>query len=125
MNRLVIQGLLDRKGELEEELIHLNFLIEKHYQSSATAELKLVPRRFHLRRVRGVLAATKEVVAELSEPFDKNDVMIKLRSRDLEFARKISAENLRNALRLLAQEGTIEIHTAATSTSCAKYVRAA
>lgn len=74
------------------------------------------------RRVRGVLAAVREIVEELSGPFDKNDVMAKLRERHPELARSVSPANLRNTLRLLAKNGDIDRQTDATSTTCATYV---
>src|SRR6185437_13669607 len=50
------------------------------------------------KRVRGVLAAVREIVQELQGPFDKNDVMAKLSERDPKLAAKVSTANLRNAL---------------------------
>ena len=73
-------------------------------------------------RVRGVLAAVKDILENLPGPFDKNDVMAKLKDKDPELAAKLSPANLRNTLRSLAKSGYIEVQIDATSTSCAKYV---
>jgi hypothetical protein len=74
-------------------------------------------------RVRGVLAAVREIVDDLTGPFDKNDIMAKLREKDSEFAAIVTTANLRNTLRLLSKTGEIEVQVDATSKSCAKYVR--
>jgi len=74
-------------------------------------------------RVRGVLAAVKQIVQDLPGPFDKNDIIARLRERDSELAVNISPANLRNTLRLLAKSGYIQVQIDATSTSCAKYTK--
>jgi hypothetical protein len=74
------------------------------------------------RRVRGVLAAVREIVQDLSGPFDKNQVRAKLTEKDPDLAASVSPANLRNTLRLLAKNGDITVQTDATSTTCAKYV---
>jgi len=77
-------------------------------------------------RVRGVLAAARKAVDQLSGPFDKNELLAKLIEIDQNFAhKKVTGSNLRNALRLLTQNGVIKVESEATATSCAKYVKAA
>jgi len=73
-------------------------------------------------RVRGVLAAVKEIIEELAEPFDKNDLMARLKDRDADLAANISTANLRNTLRILTRQGVIRVQTEATSTKCARYI---
>ena len=50
-------------------------------------------------RVRGVLAAVKDVLENLTGPFDKYDVMAKLKDKDPELAAKLSSANLRNTFK--------------------------
>jgi hypothetical protein len=73
-------------------------------------------------RVRGVLTAVREVVQELQGPFDKNDIMAKLKEKHPKLAAKVSSANLRNTLRLLGKKGDIKVEVDATSVTCAKYV---
>jgi len=76
-------------------------------------------------RVRGVLAAARKAIEQLPGSFDKNQLLAKLVEMDPEFAHKrISAANIRSALRLLTQDGVIKIESEATATSCARYVKA-
>lgn len=74
-------------------------------------------------RVRGVLAAVKDILENLPGLFDKNDIMAKLKDKDPKLAAKLSPANLRNTLRSLAKSGYIEVQIDATSTRCAKYVK--
>ena len=116
--------VLAQQRELETELIHLNALIKKYKSGSSKGELKLMTPKTRT-RVRGVLAAARKAVEQLSGPFDKNQLLAMI-ERDEEFAdKKITGSNIRNALRLLAQDGVIRVESEATATSCAKYVRAA
>lgn len=107
--------LLSQRREIEEELSHLNALIMR-YESGSPKQP----------RVRGVLAAARKAVQQLQDPFDKNQLIEKLKEIDGGFAtREISGSNIRNALRLLTEDGVIRKEREATSTSCAKYVKAA
>ena len=123
--------LLAQKLEIEAELFHLNALIMKYESGSSKGELKMMPPikpQFKTKqpRVRGVLAAARKAIEQLSDPFDKNQLLAKLIELDGEFAhKKITGSNIRNALRLLAQDGVIKVESEATATSCAKYVKAA
>lgn len=119
--------LVARREELLIELRHLNTLIST-YQSGALKEeskskSRLIPPKRP--RVRGVLAAAREAVKQLPDPFDKNQLLEKLVEIDEEFTRKtITGANIRNALRLLTQEGVIRVTNEATATTCAKYIKA-
>ncbi len=73
-------------------------------------------------RIRGVLAAVREIVEDLSGPFDKNDVMALLKEKDSDLAANVSPSNLRNTLRILARKGHIKVQLDATSKTCATYV---
>lgn len=124
------QELLAHKREVDEELGHLNALIMKYQSSSSKGELKMMPPRPRINtkrpRVRGVLAAARKAIEQLSGPFDKNQLLAKLIELDEEFAqKKITGPNIRNALRLLTQDGVIRVENEATATKCAKYVKAA
>jgi hypothetical protein len=118
-------------SELEVELSHLNFLIAKYEGSPAKTELRQMPMPRLLlkpqpKRVRGVLAAARKAIEQISGPFDKNQLLAKLVEMDEEFAhKKITGSNIRNALRLLTQDGVIKVESEATATSCARYVKAA
>jgi hypothetical protein len=90
--------------------------------SSVSQMPQAVPDRGKTARVRGVLAAVREIVEEFSGPFDKNDIRAKLRARDSHLADSVSPANLRNTLRILAKKGDIEVQIDATSRTCAKYV---
>jgi hypothetical protein len=83
---------------------------------------RVVPHISKPARVRGVLAAVREIVEEFAGPFDKNDIMEKLKARDAQLANSVSPANLRNTLRILAKSGEITVRVDATSTTCAKYV---
>jgi hypothetical protein len=120
--------LFAQKLELEEELFHLNALIMKYESGSSKGELKVMPPRLKAKqpRVRGVLAAARKAVEQLSGSFDKNQLLAKLIELNEEFARKkITGASIRNVLRLLTQDGVIKVESEATATSCAKYVKAA
>jgi len=118
-------------SELEVELSHLNFLIAKYEGSPTKADLRQMPiPKLVLmpkpKRVRGVLAAARKAIEELSGPFDKNQLLAKMMEMDEEFAhKKITGSNIRNALRLLMQDGVIKVESEATARTRAKYVRAA
>lgn len=117
--------VLAQQRELKNELIHLNALIKKYKSGSPKGELKLMPPPSKAPRVRGVLAAARKAVEQISGPFDKNQLLAMI-ERDEEFAhKKITGSNIRNALRLLTQGGVIKVESEATATSCAKYVKAA
>ena len=90
--------------------------------SSITQHGQAVRRVPKQQRVRGVLSAVREVVQGLREPFDKNDIMLKLKEKHPELAANVSAANLRNTLRLLSKNGDIKVEVDATSVTCAKYV---
>jgi len=129
--------LLVQKRELQAKLCNVdglitdvNDLIKKYKRGSSRGELKMMPPVLRLKtkrpRVRGVLAAARKAVDQLSGPFDKNELLAKLIEIDQNFAhKKVTGSNLRNALRLLTQNGVIKVESEATATSCAKYVKAA
>jgi hypothetical protein len=89
---------------------------------SAPQQMFTVPTATRQPRVRGVLAAVREIVEEMPGSFDKNDIMAKLKERDPDLAANTSAANLRNTLRILAKSGDITVQVNATSTTCAQYV---
>lgn len=72
-------------------------------------------------RIRGVLSSVREILPELPDPFDKNDIMARLRVSDSVFARSVTAANLRNTLRILVKNGEIKVEIEPTSRSCGKY----
>jgi hypothetical protein len=131
----LLENLLSRREEvltskraLEQELDELNALITRYQSGSSKEELRT---RSPLRelnepkqpRVRGVLAAARKAIEQLPGPFDKNQLLTKLRE-DEEFAdKKITAANVRNALRMLTQQKMIKVKRNATATSCATYIR--
>lgn len=129
--------LLVQKRELQAKLCNVdglitdvNDLIKKYKRGSSRGELKMMPPVSRLKtkqpRVRGVLAAARKAVEQLSGPFDKKELLAKLIEIDQNFAhKKVTGSNLRNALRLLTQNGVIKVESEATATSCAKYVKAA
>jgi hypothetical protein len=125
MQQALLDGLLAHKRELEEELVHVEALIRKHQASASKGQLKMMPRT-RQPRVRGVLAAARKAVDLFSEPFDKNQLLEKLREVDEDFAhKKISVANIRNTLRLLTQDGIIRVQSEATATTRATYIKAA
>ncbi len=118
--------LLARREELLIELRQLNTLIANYQKGAEKVESKSKPRLIPPKppRVRGVLAAARKAVEQLADPFDKNQLLDKLVEIDEEFTRKrITGANIRNALRLLTQEGVIQITNEATATTCAKYTK--
>jgi len=125
------EELLSHRQELDEELVHVNALIVKYQSASSKGDLRMMPKpksqtEIKQPRVRGVLAAAKKAVEQLSDPFDKNQLLAKLVEIDGEFAhKKITGPNIRNALRLLTQNGVIRVESAATATKCAKYKKVA
>jgi|ERR1041384_3477696 hypothetical protein len=125
MEKELLETLLARKSKLEKELSHLDALITIHQADLPRGELRIIPQTKPA-RVRGVYKAAKKAVELFSsEPFDKNQLLQKVVEIDEDFANKISAANIRNALRLMTQKGIIRVETAASATKCATYVRAA
>jgi|KBSMisStaDraftv2_1062788.scaffolds.fasta_scaffold07306_11 hypothetical protein len=121
------QELVPQQQEIEKRLSYLAELIEYEEPGSSQGELIRLPSRAKTKqpRVRGVFAAARRAVDQLSGPFDKDQLLEKLES-DAEFVdRKITASNIRNALRLLKKNGVIKVESEATATKSAKYVRAA
>ena len=119
--------LLAQQQEIQERLAVLDDQIDAYESGSAKAELKVLPSRVEPKqiRVRGVLAAARRAIDQLSGPFDKDDLLAKLKA-DAEFVDKeISVSNIRNALRILKERGVIKVENEATATSCARYVKAA
>lgn len=122
--------LMAQQREIKEELFHLNALIKRYESGSSKVEVKvtslLKPRlKTKQPRVRGVLAAARKAIEQISGPFDKNQLLAMI-ERDEEFAhKKITGANIRNTLRLLTQDGVIKVESEATATSCAKYVKTA
>lgn len=124
------QALDEKLGKVDEELVHLDALIMTYESASSKRDLRMIPKpkmRIEVkpRRVRGVLAAARKAVEQFADPFDKNQLLEKLK-QDGEFADKeITGTNIRNALRLLQQDGVIRVARPATATQCAQYVKAA
>ena len=123
------EEVLTSKRALEQELDELNALITRYQSGSSKEELRTRSQLRELNnprqpRVRGVLAAARKAIEQLPSPFDKNQLLTKLRE-DEEFAdKKITAANVRNALRMLTQQKIIKVKRNATATSCAMYIRA-
>lgn len=126
-----LNALLSRREQVLVELNRLNLLIATYQNESSTPESKSPPQlkpqiTTRQPRVRGVLAAARKAIDQLSGPFDKNMLLAKLVEIDEGFAhKKITGANIRNALRLLTQDGVIKVESKATATTCAKYVKAA
>lgn len=125
--RKLFESLLNRREEVLIELRQLNALIATYQSGSLKTESELKPRLIPPKqpRVRGVLAAARIAIKQLPEPFDKYQLIEKLVENDKQFdARRITGANIRNALRILTQEGLIKISNEATATTCAKYKKA-
>jgi len=122
-------ALLARREKVLTELAQLNEMIATYQNESTKPEPKSVSQLLQIKpkpRVRGVLAAARKAIDQLPSPFDKNQLLEKLVEIDGEFAhKKITGANIRNALRLLTQDGVIKVVSEATATTCAKYVKAA
>ena len=126
----LVKALLLRRERVLAELSQLNALIAIYQNEPSKAELRSMP-QLKLQtnpkppRVRGVLAAARKAIEQLPSPFDKNQLLAKLVEIDEEFAhKKVTGANIRNALRLLTQDGAIKVASEATATTCAKYVKA-
>jgi sulfur carrier protein ThiS len=119
----LLKDLLTRRERVLTELNQLNALIATYQNQSSKTEVKSMPPLRQIKkqpRVRGVLAAARKAIDQLPSPFDKNQLLAKL---DEEFThKKITGANIRNALRLLTQEGVIKVHCEATATTCAQYL---
>ena len=118
---------MSQQLEIEKRISYLDELINGHEGDSTTGEVIGMPSlvKIKQRRVRGVFAAARRVVDQFSGPFDKNQLLEKLKE-DGEFAgRTISESNVRNALRLLKENGVIKIESEATATRRATYIKAA
>jgi uncharacterized damage-inducible protein DinB len=119
-----------QQDALQKVLSHLDQAIklyEDAFDPQQASEIVLLPPPVKTKRprVRGVLAAARKAIEEMSGPFDKNQLLEKLQ-REAGFSdKKITRNNIRNALRLLTQDGVIKVESEATAKSCAKYVRAA
>jgi hypothetical protein len=126
----LLEALVSRRQQVLAELTQLDTLIAIYTNQPPRAELKSMPQLKLLTntrqpRVRGVLAAARKAIEQLPTPFDKNQLVAKLIEADEDFAhKKITGANIRNALRLLTQDGVIKVESEATATSCAKYVKA-
>ena len=116
--------VLTSKRALEQELDELNTLITRYQSGLSKEELKTTSQLEELTktpRVRGVLAAARRAIEQLPSPFNKNQLLEKLRE-DEDFAdKKITAANIRSALRMLTQQKVIVVKSNATATSCATY----
>jgi hypothetical protein len=117
-------------AELDEELGHVKALIMTYESASSKRELRMMPKPkmqivIKQPRVRGVLAAAKRAIEELPEPFDKNQLLEKLKQDEVFADKEITGPNIRNALRLLTQSGVLRVESPATATQCAKYKKVA
>ena len=122
-----LELLRSQRARLNEELEHLDALIQIYETGLRRGEPGTRPRSERRQpRVRGVLAAARKAIDQFSGPFDKNQLLAKLIEIDEEFMHKrITASNIRNALRLLTQRGVIKVESEATATTRARYVKAA
>ena len=127
----LVNALLARRERVLVELHQLDALLATYQNESSKTELKSTLQLLQAKpkpkppRVRGVLAGARKAIDQLESPFDKNELLAKLVELDEDFARKkITGANIRNALRLLTQDGVIKVESEATATSCAKYVKA-
>ena len=119
------EDLVSQQLEIEKRISYLDELINDHEGDSTKGELIGLPSPVRSKRVRGVFAAARRVIDQFSGPFDKYQLWEKLKE-DEEFAGKeISESNIRNALRLLKENGVIKIESEATATKRATYVKAA
>ena len=119
------EGLLDLRRQIEEHYrerlravdLMLQFLREK--EKPLPSPLRMVDDR--PRRVRGVLAVVRQLIPQLPQPFDRRQILEKLKEVEPELAAKVTLGNLRNTLRLLAREGSIELIEEGTSLRPARY----
>lgn len=119
--------MLTSKRALEQELDELNTLITRYQSGLSKEELRTTSQLQELiktPRVRGVLAAAKKAIQDLPDPFNKNELLTKLREDEYFADKKITAANIRSALRILAQKKIIVVSSNATATTCATYVKA-
>lgn len=118
-----VEGMLENfnrlAGEIDDPSGHVGSTVAPLRSVSSISQKSRINRP---PRVRGVLAAVKDILENLPGPFDKNDIMAKLKDKDPDLAARLSPANLRNTLRSLAKSGYIEVQIDATSTTCAKYV---
>lgn len=120
------EGLLDLKRQIVEhyrkrlEAIDLLLQTLPQLDEPSPSPLRMVenPRP---RRVRGVLAIVRQLVPQLSQPFDRRQVLEKLQEVEPELAAKVTLANLRNTLRLLAREGSVVLVEEPTSLRPARY----
>ena len=121
------EEVLTSKRALEDELDELNRLITRYQSGLSKEQLRTTSQLkelFKIRRVRGVLAAAREAIDQLPSPFNKNQLLAKLRE-DEDFAdQEITAANIRSALRKLVEKKIIVVKSSATATTCALYVKA-
>lgn len=122
------EEVLTSKRALEQELDELNTLITRYQSGLSKEELRTTSQLKELLktpRVRGVLAAAKKAIQELPPgPFNKNQLLAKLREDEYFAAKEITAANIRSALRMLAAQKLIVVKSNATATTCATYVKA-
>lgn len=120
------QEILIHKQEIETELLQVNTLLGNHKRGASPVKLKIVEeKQTGPVRVRGVLAIARKAVEQLSQPFDKKDLLAKIEEFDEELAHKITDSNIRNSLRILTQSGFIRLESKAFGKSRARYVKAA
>jgi len=120
------EGLLDLRREIEEHYrerlravdLLVQFLREK--EKPLPSPLRMVGND-RPRRVRGVLAVVRQLIPQLPQPFDRRQILEKLQEVEPELAAKVTLANLRNTLRLLAREGSIELIEESTSLKPARY----
>src|SRR5262249_49198925 len=118
--------LVSQQLEIERRISYLDEEINDNEGDSSKGELIGLPTRDETRqrRVRGVLAAARRAIDQFSGPFDKNQLLAKLKEDEGFAGKEISASNLRNAIRLLKENGIIKVEKEATATKCATYIKA-
>ena len=120
------EGLLGLRRQIEEhyrerlEAVDVLLRALPELEKPAPLQLRMIedPRP---RRVRGVLAMVRQLIPQLPQPFDRRQILKKLQEVEPELAAKVTLGNLRNTLRLLAREGSIELIEEATSVRPARY----
>lgn len=121
------QVLLDLRRQIEDiytaRLKAVNELLEAldEIEKPSKPAFQLVQDQTRKRRVRGVLAAVRELIPELPDVFDRKDVLERLKQKNQYLASRVTLENLRGTLRSLAKTGEIELRAEATRTQPTRY----
>ena len=120
------EGLLDLRRQIEEHyrdrLKAVDLLLQtvRELERPAPSPLRMIEVT-RPRRVRGVLAVVRQLIPQLPQPFDRRQVLEKLQEVEPELAAKVTLASLRNSLRLLVREGTIQLIEEPTSLRPGRY----